>query len=112
MTLNPFEIVFAVPLECGSCVDSVANVLKKLDGVEKFDINLKDNLVTTEGSLAPSEIAKAIQSTGRDAIIRGTGKPNSAAVCILSRLIKKISIIQSRDWLELSVWRHKICSLI
>ncbi|MCP8716402.1 MAG: cation transporter [Asgard group archaeon] len=89
MTLNPFEIVFAVPLECGSCVDSVANVLKKLDGVEKFDINLKDNLVTTEGSLAPSEIAKAIQSTGRDAIIRGTGKPNSAAVCILESFDQK-----------------------
>lgn len=41
------------------------------------------NLVTTEGSIPPSEIVKAIQSTGRDAIIRGTGKPNSAAVCIL-----------------------------
>lgn len=80
---NSFEIVFAVSMECDSCVDSIASVLKGLDGVEKFNINLKDNLVSTEGSLPPSEISKAIQSTGKDAIIRGTGKPDSAAVCIL-----------------------------
>lgn len=36
-----------------------------------------------KGSTAPSKIVEAIQSTGRDAIIRGTGKPNSAAVSIL-----------------------------
>ena len=112
MTLNPFEIVFAVPLECGSCVDSVANVLKKLDGVEKFDINLKDNLVTTEGSLAPSEIAKAIQSTGEMPLLEEQVNLILQLFVFWSRLIKKISIIQSRDWLELSVWRHKICSLI
>ncbi|EMG45620.1 CCS1 Superoxide dismutase 1 copper chaperone [Candida maltosa Xu316] len=83
MSNSSFEIVFAVPMECQSCVDSIADTLKKLDGIEKFDINLNKNLVTTEGSLPPSEISKAIQSTGKDAIIRGTGKPNSAAVCIL-----------------------------
>ncbi|KAI5969957.1 hypothetical protein CANMA_000997 [Candida margitis] len=83
MTASAFEIVFAVPMECNACVDSIANALKPLQGIDKFDINLKSNLVTTEGSLPPSEIAKAIQATGRDAIIRGTGKPDSAAVCIL-----------------------------
>lgn len=83
MTAGAFEIVFAVPMECNACVESITNVLKPLQGIDKFDINLKSNLVTTEGSLPPSEIVKAIQSTGRDAIIRGTGKPNSAAVCIL-----------------------------
>lgn len=78
-----FEIVFAVPMECQSCVDAVSRSLKSLNGVSKYDIDLKSNLVTTEGSVPPSEIVKAIQSTGKDAIIRGTGAPNSAAVCIL-----------------------------
>ncbi|KAG7665454.1 uncharacterized protein J8A68_001142 [[Candida] subhashii] len=78
-----FEIVFAVPMECNACVESVAKVLGKLEGIQKFDINLKSNLVTTEGTLPPSTIVRAIQETGRDAIIRGTGRPNSAAVCIL-----------------------------
>lgn len=78
-----FEIVFAVPMECQACVESVSKSLKMLNGITKYDISLESNLVTTEGSVPPSEIAKAIQSTGKDAIIRGTGKPNSAAVCIL-----------------------------
>lgn len=81
--MDNFEIVFAVPLECNACVESVSNVLKPLSGLAKYDIDLEKNLVTTTGSIPPSEIVRAIQETGKDAIIRGTGKPNSAAVCIL-----------------------------
>ena len=33
--------------------------------------------------MAPSRIVSAIKSTGRDPILRGSGAPNSAAVCIL-----------------------------
>lgn len=78
-----FEIVFNVQLECEACVESVSQALSPLGGISKYDIDLKNNLVTTEGSIPPSEIVKAIQGTGKDAIIRGTGQPNSAAVCIL-----------------------------
>lgn len=78
-----FQIVFAVPLECQSCVESTSDALKGLDGVTSYDIDLQDNLVTTTGTIAPSTIIKAIQNTGKDAIIRGTGQPNTAAVCIL-----------------------------
>lgn len=35
------------------------------------------------GNAAPSAIVAAIQDTGRDAILRGSGKAESAAVCIL-----------------------------
>ncbi|EDK42707.1 conserved hypothetical protein [Lodderomyces elongisporus NRRL YB-4239] len=83
MTASPFEIIFAVPMECKACVDSIAQALSPLDGITKFDINLDRNLVVTEGTLPPSAIARAIQETGRDAIIRGTGKPDTAGVCIL-----------------------------
>lgn len=78
-----FEIVFNVPLECNSCVESVDAALKALDGLENVNIDLSSQTVTVTGCLPPSEIVKKIQETGRDAIIRGTGKPNSAAVCIL-----------------------------
>lgn len=78
-----FEIVFAVPMECQSCVEAISQSLKTMKGISKYDINLQSNIVTTEGSVPPSEIVKAIQTTGKDAIIRGTGKPDSAAVCIL-----------------------------
>lgn len=78
-----FELVFAVPMECEACVESVSKSLKPLDGIKSFNIDLENNRVTTIGSTPPSLIVKLIQETGRDAIIRGTGKPNSAAVCIL-----------------------------
>lgn len=86
---NSFEIVLQVPLECQSCVESISTALKALPGISKYDINLNSNLVTTEGSIPPSTIVKAIQATGRDAIVRGTGKPNSAAVCILESFDEK-----------------------
>ncbi|KAK6464555.1 copper chaperone [Scheffersomyces coipomensis] len=78
-----FEIVFAVPMECEACVESVGKALTNLSGINKYDISLKDNTVITDGIIPPSEIVRAIQATGRDAIIRGTGSANSAAVCIL-----------------------------
>ncbi|EEQ39139.1 Heavy-metal-associated domain family protein [Clavispora lusitaniae] len=83
MTRTSFETVFNVPLECQSCVDSVDAALKRLKDIESFNVDLKSETVTVMGNLPPSEIVKAIQATGKDAIIRGTGKPNSAAVCIL-----------------------------
>jgi len=47
------------------------------------EANLKEQLVFIEGTASPSSIVSAIESTGRDAILRGSGKSNSAGVCIL-----------------------------
>lgn len=77
------QTVYNVELECQSCVDSVKGALGQVRGLTKFDIDLKNQRVVVEGVAPPSQIVKAIQTTGRDAIIRGTGKPNSAAVSIL-----------------------------
>lgn len=81
--IEPFQTTFAVPLSCESCVKDVSGSLHKLPGIDKVEANLKDQLVLIEGTAAPSAIVAAIQATGRDAILRGSGKSNSAAVCIL-----------------------------
>jgi len=81
--ITPFQSIFAVPLSCESCIKDVSGSLYKLDGIHKVEANLKDQLVFIEGIAAPSSIVAAIQSTGRDAILRGSGASNSAAVCIL-----------------------------
>ena len=52
-------------------------------GITKVEARLADQLVLVEGTAAPSSIVAAIQGTGRDAILRGSGGTNSAAVCIL-----------------------------
>jgi len=77
------QTVYNVELTCQSCVDSVKKALRDVNGLTKFDIDLKNQRVMVEGIAPPSSIVQAIQATGRDAIIRGTGKPNSAAVSIL-----------------------------
>ena len=81
--IQPFQTTFAVPLHCDSCVKDVSGALNKLDGISKVEANLEDQLIFVEGTAAPSAIVSAIESTGRDAILRGSGKSNSAGVCIL-----------------------------
>ena len=39
--------------------------------------------MTVEGNAAPSAIVEAIQNTGRDAILRGSGKTNSMFIHLL-----------------------------
>ncbi|GEQ67605.1 hypothetical protein JCM33374_g1270 [Metschnikowia sp. JCM 33374] len=77
-----FETVFNVPMECQACVDAIVTSLEPLK-LTDVKIDLPTQTVTAIGGVSPSAIVRAIQSTGKDAIIRGTGKPNSAAVCIL-----------------------------
>ncbi|KAF2144908.1 uncharacterized protein K452DRAFT_324736 [Aplosporella prunicola CBS 121167] len=78
-----FQTTFAVPLSCEACIKDVSTSLYNLGGVSKVDADLKQQLVSIEGTASPSSIVAAIQSTGRDAILRGSGATDSAAVCIL-----------------------------
>ncbi|KAJ5963724.1 uncharacterized protein N7479_003600 [Penicillium vulpinum] len=81
--IEPFQTTFSVPMTCEGCVKSISSSLHALEGINKVDANLKDQLVFIEGTAPPSSIVTAIESTGRDAILRGSGTTNSSAVCIL-----------------------------
>lgn len=48
-------------------------------GIDKVTANLQDQIVSIVGNAAPSAIVAAIQATGRDAILRGSGKSDSKA---------------------------------
>ncbi|KAK7202582.1 superoxide dismutase [Myxozyma melibiosi] len=82
MTLD-LKTVFAVPMHCNDCTKDIDGALKTVDGINSTKYDLEKQLVFIEGSAPPSQIVKAIQNTGRDAIVRGSGEPNSSAVCIL-----------------------------
>ena len=85
-TTNPFpayQATFSVPMTCKACTDDISGALSKFPGIQSTEFSLPDQLVTTTSTTPPSTIISAIQSTGRTAIIRGTGTANSAAVCIL-----------------------------
>uniref|UniRef100_A0A093VIB9 Superoxide dismutase 1 copper chaperone n=1 Tax=Talaromyces marneffei PM1 TaxID=1077442 RepID=A0A093VIB9_TALMA len=103
--IEPFQTTFQVPMTCDHCVQDVSGSIQKIPGtsissyqfatkftnragrvekgITKVEARLADQLVLVEGTAAPSSIVAAIQGTGRDAILRGSGGTNSAAVCIL-----------------------------
>ena len=81
--IPPFETTFAVPLSCEDCIKDVSSSLYKLNGIHNVSASLKDQLISITGTAAPSAIVAAIQDTGRDAILRGSGRAESAGVCIL-----------------------------
>lgn len=69
-------------------VIDISNILERLAnlfhaGIHNVSASLQENLISITGTVAPSSIVAAIEATGRDAILRGSGKAESAAVCIL-----------------------------
>ncbi|KAI4249268.1 MAG: hypothetical protein L6R40_000726 [Gallowayella cf. fulva] len=81
--LPSYEATFSVPLECDACVNDIKSALSKVDGITSTTFSLPQSLVSITSTTAPSTLISTIQSTGRAAILRGSGAPNSAAVCIL-----------------------------
>ncbi|KAL1839686.1 hypothetical protein VTJ49DRAFT_1251 [Mycothermus thermophilus] len=73
---TPFQTLFAVPMTCDGCAKDITDALHKLPGIIKVEASVKDQLVSIEGTAAPSAIVEAIQATGRDAILRGSGSSN------------------------------------
>ncbi|KAJ2547300.1 copper chaperone, partial [Coemansia sp. RSA 1933] len=80
------KVQLAVDMTCQSCVDDVTRVLDGVKGVDKIDVSLSDKQVVVEGSAGPLTILNAIKSSGRAAVVRGTGSGAEgnigAAVCI------------------------------
>ncbi|KAJ4994097.1 superoxide dismutase copper chaperone [Stagonosporopsis vannaccii] len=123
MTVPAFETTFAVPMTCEACIKDIEGSLSNLSGINKITANLKEQLVSIEGTAAPSAIVDALQASGRDAILRGSGKSNSklilqhrngAAVCILEShaphvenkvrgLVRMVEVAPSMTIVDLSI---------
>ena len=81
--LPAYQATFSVPMHCDACIDDISKALSNLPGIQETKCSLPNQLITTKSTSPPSAIISAIQNTGRTAILRGSGKENSAAVCIL-----------------------------
>ncbi|KAJ9649698.1 copper chaperone [Coniosporium tulheliwenetii] len=112
--IPPFQTTFAVPLSCEDCIKDVSTSLYTIAGINKVDADLKKQLISVEGTAAPSAIVAAIQATGRDAILRGSGRSESAAVCILEThstsvkdhvrgLIRMVQVSSNMTIIDLSI---------
>ncbi|KAL4999518.1 heavy metal-associated domain-containing protein [Aspergillus recurvatus] len=58
---------FNVSMSCGGCSGAVERVLKKLDGVKSFDVNLDSQIasVVTDASVPYETVLATIKKTGK-----------------------------------------------
>lgn len=82
-SLNNFEATYATPMHCDGCTKEISKCLSGVNGIKELKFDVEKQILSVNGTVAPSSIINALQTCGRDAIIRGAGKPNSSAVSIL-----------------------------
>ncbi|ORX90382.1 heavy metal transport/detoxification protein, partial [Basidiobolus meristosporus CBS 931.73] len=57
---------FKVAMSCSGCSGAVERVLKKLDGVDNYDISLEQQTVTVHGDIPQETVFEAIKKTGKE----------------------------------------------
>ncbi|KAH7536988.1 hypothetical protein FEM48_Zijuj03G0044300 [Ziziphus jujuba var. spinosa] len=58
-------VVLKVGMSCQGCVGAVKRVLGKLEGVESYDIDLKEQKVTVKGNVQPDTVLQTVSKTGK-----------------------------------------------
>ncbi|KAG2403342.1 Copper transport protein [Vigna angularis] len=58
-------VVLKVGMSCQGCAGAVNRVLGKMEGVESFDIDLKEQKVTVKGNVQADEVLQAVSKTGK-----------------------------------------------
>ncbi|MQL76813.1 hypothetical protein Taro_009213 [Colocasia esculenta] len=72
-------VVLKVGMSCEGCVGAVKRVLGKMQGVESFDIDLKEQKVTVRGTAAPEAVLQTVSKTGKKTEFWGEAAPTAAA---------------------------------
>ncbi|CAN7085197.1 unnamed protein product [Brassica oleracea var. botrytis] len=52
-------------MSCQGCGGAVNRVLGKMDGVESFDIDIKEQKVTVKGNVEPEAVFQTVSKTGK-----------------------------------------------
>ncbi|XP_011024240.1 PREDICTED: copper transport protein ATX1-like [Populus euphratica] len=58
-------VVLKVGMSCEGCVGAVKRVLGKMEGVESYDIDLKEQKVTVNGNVQPDAVLQTVSKTGK-----------------------------------------------
>ncbi|XP_002978885.2 copper transport protein ATX1 [Selaginella moellendorffii] len=52
-------------MTCEGCVGAVKRVLGKMQGVESFDVDLKEQKVTVKGNVKAEDVLQTVSKTGK-----------------------------------------------
>ncbi|XP_047307044.1 copper transport protein ATX1-like [Impatiens glandulifera] len=58
-------VVLKVCMSCEGCVGAVRRVLGKMEGVESYDIDMKEQKVTVKGNVQPEAVLHTVSKTGK-----------------------------------------------
>ncbi|XP_077230505.1 copper transport protein ATX1-like [Tasmannia lanceolata] len=58
-------VVLKVGMSCEGCVGAVKRVLNKMEGVESYDVDLKEQKVTVKGNVQPDAVLQTVSKTGK-----------------------------------------------
>ncbi|XP_039789847.1 copper transport protein ATX1-like isoform X2 [Panicum virgatum] len=58
-------VVLKVAMSCQGCAGAVRRVLSKMEGVETFDIDLKEQKVTVKGNVKPEDVFQTVSKSGK-----------------------------------------------
>ncbi|KAF6172007.1 hypothetical protein GIB67_029425, partial [Kingdonia uniflora] len=69
------QVVLKVGMSCEGCVGAVKRVLTKMEGVESFDIDIKEQKVTVKGNVTPDAVLQIVSKTGKKTAFWETEAP-------------------------------------
>ncbi|KAI5396877.1 copper transport protein ATX1 [Lathyrus oleraceus] len=58
-------VVLKVTMSCQGCSGAVKRVLEKMEGVESFDIDMKEQKVTVKGNVKAEQVYETVSKTGK-----------------------------------------------
>ncbi|XWS66288.1 hypothetical protein CRYUN_Cryun05aG0186600 [Craigia yunnanensis] len=58
-------VVLKVGMSCQGCVGAVNRVLGKMEGVESYEVDLKEQKVTVKGNVQPDAVLQTVSKTGK-----------------------------------------------
>ncbi|XP_031478142.1 copper transport protein ATX1-like [Nymphaea colorata] len=58
-------VVLRVGMTCEGCVGAVKRVLNKMEGVESYDVDMKEQKVTVRGNVQPDAVLQTVSKTGK-----------------------------------------------
>ena len=58
-------VVLKVGMSCQGCVGAVKRVLGKMQGVESYEVDLKEQKVTVKGNVQPDAVLQTVSKTGK-----------------------------------------------
>ncbi|CAN6902155.1 unnamed protein product [Brassica oleracea] len=71
---------FMVDMKCEGCVNAVKSKLQTIEGIEKVDMDLANQVVRVLGSSPVKTMSRALEQTGRKARLIGQGVPQDFLV--------------------------------